>query len=33
MVELKASASSVRGVRITRQARWLRHFTAELCWA
>jgi tryptophanase len=33
MVELKERAPSVRGVRITRQARWLRHFTAELRWA
>ncbi len=26
-------ASSVRGVRITKQSRWLRHFTAEFGWA
>jgi tryptophanase len=31
--ELKASAPSIRGVRIARQARTLRHFTAEMCWA
>jgi tryptophanase len=33
ILELKAHASSVRGVRITRQAPVLRHFTAELRWA
>ena len=33
ILELKAEASSVRGVRIVRQSRWLRHFTAELEWA
>ena len=31
--ELKARASSVRGVRITRQSPALRHFTAEFDWA
>ncbi len=31
--ELKARAASVRGVRITRQASQLRHFTAEFAWA
>jgi tryptophanase len=31
--ELKARASTVRGVRIARQARYLRHFTAEFDWA
>jgi tryptophanase len=31
--ELKAKAASVRGVRIERQSRYLRHFTAELRWA
>jgi len=31
--ELKARAASVRGVRIQRQAPWLRHFTAEMRWA
>ena len=30
---LKAEARSVRGVRIAKQARHLRHFTAELRWA
>jgi tryptophanase len=33
IVELKAKASSVRGVRIAKQSRWLRHFTAEMEWA
>jgi tryptophanase len=31
--ELKARAASVRGVRLTKQARTLRHFTAEAAWA
>jgi tryptophanase len=31
--ELKARASEVRGVRIARQSRHLRHFTAEFRWA
>jgi tryptophanase len=31
--ELKGRAASVRGVRLTRQARTLRHFTAEAAWA
>jgi tryptophanase len=31
--ELKAKAAAVRGVRITKQSRYLRHFTAELDWA
>jgi tryptophanase len=30
VLELAAKASTVRGVRITKQSRWLRHFTAEL---
>jgi len=33
IVEAKARAPEVRGVRIERQARTLRHFTAELRWA
>jgi len=33
IVELKAKAREVRGVRIARQSRWLRHFTAEMRWA
>ena len=33
IVELKAKAAAVRGVRIARQSRWLRHFTAEMRWA
>jgi tryptophanase len=33
IVEAKARAAAVRGVRIARQARWLRHFTAEMRWA
>ncbi len=33
IVELKAAASKVRGVRIAKQGRWLRHFTAEMRWA
>jgi tryptophanase len=33
IAELKARAGAVRGVRIARQARTLRHFTAELRWA
>ncbi len=31
--ELKASAEKVRGVRIARQSRTLRHFTAQMRWA
>ena len=31
--ELKARASEVRGVRIAKQSRHLRHFTAEFRWA
>ncbi|HZZ84849.1 MAG TPA: tryptophanase [Anaeromyxobacteraceae bacterium] len=31
--ELKRQAGTVRGVRIARQSRYLRHFTAELEWA
>ncbi len=31
--ELKAKASSVRGVRIAKQSQFLRHFTAEMRWA
>jgi tryptophanase len=31
--ELRAKAAAVRGIRITRQARVLRHFTAEFTWA
>lgn len=33
IAELKAKAGQVRGVRIVKQARHLRHFTAELRWA
>jgi tryptophanase len=33
ILELKARAGEVRGVRIERQAPFLRHFTAELRWA
>jgi tryptophanase len=33
ILDLRSRASSVRGVRIAKQARWLRHFTAELRWA
>lgn len=33
IAEVKAKASEVRGVRIAKQARHLRHFTAELRWA
>jgi len=33
IAETKARAATVRGVRITKQARTLRHFTAELRWA
>jgi tryptophanase len=33
ILELKAKAREVRGVRIERQAPFLRHFTAELRWA
>ncbi len=33
IADLAARSSEVRGVRIARQARWLRHFTAELTWA
>jgi tryptophanase len=31
--ELKAKAGTVRGVRIVKQAKYLRHFAAELAWA
>ncbi|HET9554829.1 MAG TPA: tryptophanase [Anaeromyxobacteraceae bacterium] len=31
--ELKAKAAAVRGVRIAKQSKYLRHFTAELDWA
>jgi len=31
--ELKAKASEVRGVRIAKQSKYLRHFTAEMVWA
>ena len=31
--ELKRKASEIRGVRFAKQARWLRHFTAEMRWA
>jgi tryptophanase len=31
--ELKARASTVRGVRIAKQSKYLRHFTAEFDWA
>ena len=33
ILELAAKAREVRGVRIRRQSRYLRHFTAELEWA
>jgi tryptophanase len=33
ILELKAKARDVRGVRLTRQSPFLRHFTAELRWA
>ncbi|HUL58889.1 MAG TPA: tryptophanase [Anaeromyxobacteraceae bacterium] len=33
ILELKAKARQVRGVRIEKQSRYLRHFTAELRWA
>jgi tryptophanase len=33
IIEAKGRAAEVRGVRIARQARYLRHFTAELRWA
>jgi tryptophanase len=33
IIEAKARAAEVRGVRIVRQARYLRHFTVELRWA
>ncbi len=33
ITDLKARASSVRGVRLVKQAKHLRHFTAELRWA
>ena len=33
IIEAKARAAEVRGVRIERQARFLRHFTAEFRWA
>jgi tryptophanase len=33
ILELKDRASSIRGVRIEKQSKYLRHFTAELRWA
>ncbi|HEY6099622.1 MAG TPA: tryptophanase [Anaeromyxobacter sp.] len=33
IIETKGKAAEVRGVRIERQSRYLRHFTAELRWA
>ena len=33
LCEVKQNADAVRGVRITKQAKYLRHFTAELAWA
>jgi tryptophanase len=33
IIEAKAKAAEVRGVRITKQSRYLRHFTAEFRWA
>ena len=33
ILELKAKATSVRGVRFEKQSRYLRHFTAEMRWA
>jgi len=33
IAELKAKASEVRGVRIAKQSKYLRHFTAEMAWA
>jgi tryptophanase len=33
IADVKAKADQVRGVRITRQGKFLRHFTAELAWA
>jgi tryptophanase len=33
IIETKAKAKAVRGVRFERQARYLRHFTAEMRWA
>jgi tryptophanase len=31
--ELRAKASSVRGVRLEKQSKYLRHFTAQFRWA
>ena len=33
LVEVKAKARSIRGVRIAKQSKYLRHFTAEMEWA
>jgi len=33
IAEVKAKAAAIRGVRITKQPRLLRHFTAEFAWA
>jgi tryptophanase len=30
--EVKQKAASIRGVRITKQAQYLRHFTCECAW-
>jgi tryptophanase len=32
LAEVKANADKIRGVRITKQAKYLRHFTAEFAW-
>jgi tryptophanase len=31
--EVKAKADQVRGVRIVKQSKYLRHFAAEMAWA
>jgi len=33
IADVKRKASEVRGVRIVRQSRYLRHFTCECAWA
>ena len=33
LCDLKQRAESVRGVQITKQSKYLRHFTAEFAWA
>ena len=33
IAEVKAKAKEIRGVKIVKQSKYLRHFTAEMAWA